>query len=209
MSATGSISYIRILQVIGLASVIMLSSCGVVPKNYPVKRPFVFKYNVEVNGNLSSEEKSLLETRLSNQLDDSIKVRSVRRIIYKGINRPVLNRPPVYDVNNAEKSVLFMQALLRALGYFKDTITYTATIDTVGDDQYRTTVNFTVNPGKVVRIDSFSYNIKQPELQTIAIANEKDALVKKGSPFAKAVISVELDRLVDLYRNSGYMRRSR
>ena len=209
MSATQPVSYKNILQVLVALSVILLTSCGVVPKNYPVKRPFVFKYNVAVNGNLSSEEKSLLETRLSNQLDDSIKVRSARRLIYKGINRPVLDKPPVYDVNNSEKSVLFMQALLRALGYFKDTINYTATIDTVGDDQYRTTVNFTVNPGKVVRIDSFSYNIKQQELQTIAIANEKDALVKKGSPFAKAVISVELDRLVDLYRNSGYMRFSR
>ena len=144
MSATQPVSYKNILQVLVALSVILLASCGVVPKNYPAKRPFVFKYNVEVNGNLPSEEKSLLESRLSNQLDDSIKVRSARRLIYKGINRPVLDRPPVYDVNNAEKSVLFMQALLRALGYFKDTITYTATIDTVGDNQYRTTVKFTV-----------------------------------------------------------------
>ncbi len=31
-------------------------------------------------------------------------------------------------------------------------------------------------------------------------------LVKKGEPFAKAPISAELDRLVELYRNNGYLR---
>ena len=73
-------------------------------------------------------------------------------------------------------------------------------------DQYRTTVNFNVKPGKVVRIDSFSYNIKQQELQNIALTNQKEALVKKGEPFAKAPSHLELDRLVELYRNNGYLR---
>ena len=59
MSATQLVSCKNILQVMAAVSVILLASCGVVPKNYPVKRPFVFKYNVEVNGNLPSEEKSL------------------------------------------------------------------------------------------------------------------------------------------------------
>ncbi|MEO6612895.1 MAG: BamA/TamA family outer membrane protein [Chitinophagaceae bacterium] len=211
MSATQPISCKKILQVMTAVTLIIftLSSCGVVPKNYPVKRPFVFKYNVDVVGNIPDSEKTELESRLPNQLDDSIRVRTVRKLLYKGINRQVLDRPPVYDSVNADKSVIYMRALLNALGYFRDTITYKAIIDTVSDDQFRTTVNFTVNPGKVVRIDSFSYNIKQAELQSLAVANQGDALVRKGSPFAKAIISVELDRLVNLFRDNGFMRFSR
>lgn len=182
----------------------VISSCGVVPKNAPANKPFVFKYNVTVNGNFTAEEKNQLRTRLSNQLDDSIKVRAARKFLYKGINRPVLVNPPVYQGANADRSVIYMKALLTSLGYFNDTITYTATIDTISKEELRTTVNFMVNPGKVVRIDSFAYNIKQPELQTLA--TREPGLVKKGDPFAKAAISEELDRLVLLYRNNGYMR---
>ncbi len=106
----------------GAVSVIFLASCGVVPKNYPKNQPFVFKYNVDVEGNVTPQQKSELISRLSNQLDDSIKVRTARRLIYRGINRPVLNKPPLYDSNNADKSVVYMRGLLRSLGYFKDTI---------------------------------------------------------------------------------------
>lgn len=204
MSATRPTSHKKLLPLAGIWLLLLLISCGVVPKNYPRNKPFVFKYNVDVEGNLPTAKKAELESRLTNQLDDSIRVRTVRKLLYKGFNRPVLDRPPVYDSNNAEKSILFMRALLKSMGYFRDTITYKASIDTV-NDQYRTTVNFNVVPGKVVTIDSFSYNINQPELQRIALENQKDALVKKGDPFAKAPISVELDRLVDLYRDNGYL----
>lgn len=184
--------------------VLFLHSCGVVPKNYPSKKPFVFKYNITVEGNFTPAEKSELSSKLARQLDDSIRVKTARKFIYKGFNRPVLTNPPVYETEYAEKSVVYMRALLVSLGYFKDTITYTTKIDTVENDQYRTTISFDVTPGKVVRIDSFAYNIKQPEMQ--ALATQTPGLVKKGDPFAKATISDELDRLVTLYRNNGFMR---
>ena len=206
MTATPFSTYKKLLQFTGVVCILFLASCGVVPKNYPVNKPFVFKYNVEVESNATTQEKSDLSSRLANQLDDSIKVRTARRLLYRGVNRPVLNRPPVYDSVNADKSVIYMKALLRSLGYFRDTITYKAIIDTVEGDQYRTTVNFNVTPGKVVRIDSFSYNIKQEDLQKITLDNQKESLLKKGDPFAKATVSQDLDRLVNLYRDNGYMR---
>ena len=57
-----------------------------------------------------------------------------------------------------------------------------------------------------MRLDSISYNIKEQELQSLALANQKESLLKKGDPFAKATISSELDRLTELYRNNGYLR---
>ncbi len=195
-----------IIRLTGFAIIIMVmaSSCATIVKNYPAGKPFVYETNINVNGNFTNEERETLESRLKGQLDDSMRPRSVSKVLWS-----VMKNPPVYDSNNAVKSIVFMRALLTSLGYFKDTITYKSTVDTTRSDQLRTTVDFNVTPGKVVRIDSFSYNIKQPELQSIALANQQDAYVKKGDPFAKAAISVELDRLVDLYRNNGYLRFSR
>lgn len=180
--------------------ILLVSSCTVV-KNHPRNRPFVYKTNINVLGNFTNEERDYLESRLWAQLDDSIKTRSVSKIIYS-----VMRNPPVYDSTNADKSILFMRALLVSLGYFRDTIAYKAVIDSTGKDQLRTTITFDVTPGKVVRIDSFAYNIKQAELQRLAVSTQSEARVKKGDPFAKTAISDELDRLVTLYRNNGYMR---
>jgi len=207
MSIATSFNSRYILPAVVMSIVVLISSCGVIPKDYPVKKPFVFKYNVTVDGNYTTAEKNDLESRLSRQLDDSIRVRTSHKLLYKGqINAVVLNKPPEFKTANADKSILFMQALLVSMGYFRDSITYTTTIDTVNQEQYRTTVNFLVKPGKIVIIDSFAYNFKQPELQSIALENKDGGLIKKGDPFAKAAISQELDRLVDIYRNNGFMR---
>ncbi|MBL7722479.1 MAG: hypothetical protein JNK98_10860, partial [Chitinophagaceae bacterium] len=180
--------------------ILFISSCTIV-KNYPQGKPFVYKTNINVIGNFTNEEKETLESRLKGQLDDSMRSRSVSKVAWS-----VMKSPPVYETENADKSMMFMKALLKSLGYFSDSISYQSHIDTVNKQEYRTTVTFDVKPGKVVRIDSFAYNFKNTELQTLALANQKNALIKKGDPFAKSAISVELDRLVDMYRNNGFMR---
>ncbi len=137
MSITSSFIYRLIPQLVVLTLVMLFSSCGVIPKDYPAKTPFVFKYNVTVDGNYTTAEKNELESKLSRQLDDSIRVRTSHKLLYKGrINAQVLNKPPVFKTANAEKSILFMKALLVSIGYFKDSISYTTTIDTVNTDQY-------------------------------------------------------------------------
>ena len=179
---------------------LLAASCTIV-KNYPANKPFVYKTNINITGNMASDTASLIASRLKGQLDDSLRARSVSKVFWS-----VMKNPPAYDGTNAEKSVTYMKALLNSMGYFKDTITYDTAVHVDKGDQYQTTVTFNVKPGRVVPIDSFSYNIRQQELQSIALANQKDALVKKGDPFAKTTISAELDRLVELYRNSGYLR---
>jgi len=179
----------------------LAGSCSTIVKSYPANKPFVYKTNINITGNITSDTAEDMASRLKGQLDDSMRSRAVSKLLWS-----VMKKPPVYDVNSAEKSVTYMKALLGSMGYFKDTITYDTLVSIVKGDQYRTTVTFNVKPGKVVRIDSFSYNIRQQELQSIALANQKDALIRKGDPFAKSPISSELDRLVELYRNNGYLR---
>lgn len=181
--------------------ILLLASCGVVPKNYPRLKPFVYEYKINLEGNFSNEERNDLKEKLENQLDDSIHARTIPQLY-----RQLLKKPPVYDASNADRSVNFMKALLNSLGYFHSSIKYDALVDSTTEDQLRTTVTFNVNPGKQVLLDSISYNIKQPQLQQLAVSSLGKALIKKGDPFAKVNISNELSRLVDLYRNNGYMR---
>jgi outer membrane protein assembly factor BamA len=201
-SSTLCNSLIAVLVIFGAAS------CSTIyVKNYPVKKPFVYKTNISLNNNLPKDSSDLIKSKLQNQLDDSLKARTVRKLMANwGINRPVLDKPPVYDPANAEKSITYMRALLVSLGYFKSTISYNTTIDTVKEDQYRTTINFDVNPGKAVTLDSISYRLKQDELQRLTMANLNSSLLKKGDPFAKTTISNEFDRLSYLFQNNGYMR---
>lgn len=180
------------------------ASCTIIPKNYPKDKPFVFETKITVNGNFSNEEKEILESRLKGQLDDSMRSRSVSKLFYS-----VMKNPPVYKAENADRSILYMRSLLNSLGYFHDSIYYKDTIQLKGKDQHRAYINFFIYPGKVVKLDSISYNLKQAELQSITLANKNESLLKKGEPFAKTSVSMELDRLVDLYRNNGYLRFNR
>ncbi|HEX4877816.1 MAG TPA: BamA/TamA family outer membrane protein [Chitinophagaceae bacterium] len=176
------------------------SSCTIV-KNYPQGQPFVYRTNINVIGNFTNQERETLASRLKGQLDDSMRSRSVSKVAWS-----VMKNPPVFQTANADKSIIFMRALLKSLGYFTDTISYHSHTDTAKNNQLQVTTTFDVRPGKVVRIDSFAYNIKQKELQELLVNNKKEALIGKGAPFAKTAISAELDRIVDLYRNNGYMR---
>jgi len=181
----------------------VISSCKVV-KDYPKNRPFVFKTNINVIGNYSKDEKKDLESRLENQLDDSMRVKSVSQIY-----RTVWKKPSPFDSTSAEKSIIFMHNLMNKLGYFKDTIHYTVSIDTVREKQLRATTTFTVKPGKLVRIDSILYNIKSADLQQLTDSAMKETYLKKGHSFSQDTIAAELDRLIEVYRNRGYLRITR
>lgn len=185
---------------IALICMFVFGSCAVIVRDYPRNTPFVYKTNINIKGNISSDTVALLVPRLKGQLDDSMRARSVSKVLWS-----VMKKPPVYKSDNAEKSVTYMKALLRSMGYTRDSISYD-TVVTRNGDQYKTTVNFNVNPGIVILIDSFAYNFKNAELQRIALENQDDALVKEGDPFAKATISSEFDRLVELYRTKGFLK---
>ena len=58
------------------------TGCGVIPKQYPVNQPFVFQTNIQVQGNFTNTEKNRLASRLKGQLDDSLRVRTVSKLLY-------------------------------------------------------------------------------------------------------------------------------
>jgi outer membrane protein assembly factor BamA len=176
----------------------LIASCTVVPKKGRYVKPFVYKTTININGNVP--DKLQLQERLLNQLDDSLKTRVVS---YAGVVR-VLYKPPLFDTNNVDRSRMFMAGLLHSLGYFNPQIRDTFHIDTVGRHQYRVHINFTVVPGKVLRLDSIGYALSDSTLQQQALQNRDKSVLKKNEPFTMQSVSDELDRLLTIFRNSGY-----
>ncbi|MGC4036876.1 MAG: BamA/TamA family outer membrane protein [Chitinophagaceae bacterium] len=185
---------------------LLTASCKIttIVKKYPPRKPFVFETKVNVEGKYTKDQKAELEARLLNQLDDSMRVREVSKVVWTE-----LRRPPVFDTVSADKSILFMHSLMNKLGYFRDSIYYKVTIDTVNEKQLRAKTVFTVRPGKMIYIDSIAYNIKNPDLQRLTDSSMKEAYLKKGGTFSQDTVAAELDRLIELYRNRGYLRITR
>ncbi|MEO5563466.1 MAG: BamA/TamA family outer membrane protein, partial [Chitinophagaceae bacterium] len=179
------------------------ASCTIV-KNYQPGKPFVYQTNINLIGNFTNQEKKELVSNLRQQLDDSMQARRLEKLAWQ-----VLKKPPLFDSSNADKSIIFMKALLRSMGYFRDTIYYNTSVKPNGKDELRTTVDFFVDPRKLVHLDTVTYNLQRAELQHLADSTQKSAVVKKGDPFSKSLISAELDRLTDLYRNNGYLKFNR
>ena len=86
---------------------LLLTSCATV-RNYPANKPFVYETNIKLAGKFTTDEKKNLLDRLQQQLHDSIRVRRVQKLVLW----ETLRNPPLYDSLNADKSVIFMRALL-------------------------------------------------------------------------------------------------
>ena len=165
---------------------LIVASCGVVPKDYPRDKPFVWETKFHIEGNLSKEDKEVLESQLRTQLDDSMRAKTVYKLFYRGINRPVLQNPPAFDSASAESSIIFMKALMNKLGYLRNSISYDPDTTVVKDGdrppQLRTTVNFFVTTNQLFRLDSISHVINNNELQALTDASKQNTFLKKRRP---------------------------
>lgn len=174
------------------------------PKKYPKGKPFIYKTTVNVAGKTPDYDKPELTERLLQQIDDSLQPRIVS---FAGVYKKLL-KPPVFDSLNIGRSKVYMTNLMNSLGYFKSSISDTFYIETINrgrkHEQQRVYLSFTVTPGIAVHIDSIGYALETPELQELALNTRYESLLKKGDPYSAQKVTAELDRLIGLYRDSGY-----
>lgn len=200
---------------------ILCYSCTTL-KNYPANKPFVYQTNINLPDNFTKAEKKQLADGLQQQLHDSIKVRSVRKLIgiKNGLPRMFYSEivnPPVFDSTYADKSLGFIKSYLNSFGYYRDSVNYRARIDTSGN-QYRTYIDFNVVTARLFKLDSISYNLlidtaeqqvyspSRDTLQQLTNNSLKQSFIKKGDPFSIPTLSQEINRLSDIYRDNGYLR---
>ena len=178
---------------------LLVSSCTI-PKKYQKGKPFITKNNIEVKGgNFSKEERASLKIRLNAQLDDSSRINTIDKYFI----RHIIVSPPAYDSNSASKSARNMETSMLHLGYYKAKANFRADTINYGNQQ-RVHVNYSIEVNKPTLIDTFSYIMRRPDLQKLAVENIDKTLIKEGKPVTKAAVLGELNRLVDLYRNNGY-----
>ncbi|MGB5005817.1 MAG: hypothetical protein WBO39_02695, partial [Ferruginibacter sp.] len=178
---------------------ISVSSC-IIPKKYQKDKPFITKNSIEVKGGkFTKDERTTVKQRLYAQLDDSSRI----NVIDKYFIRHVIMSPPAYDSSSSARSARNMETSMLHLGYYKAKASFTADTNQVGDQQ-RVHVSYTVDVNKPTLIDTFSYILRRPDLQKLAVENMDKTLIKKGEPVTKAAVLGEINRLVDLYRNNGY-----
>lgn len=206
MWPTESIKTLPLKNTCFLISLILLSGCSLFtyPKKnqYSKTKPFLYETPLpEVKGgHFSKEERNNLRLRLATQLHDSSKVVTTNKFF---IFHPRVNLP-VYDSAYSMQSARNMRATMLHLGYYGAKVTYEDTIIRHNKTQQRVTVKYLVEAGNATIIDTFSYKIKTPELQQLALQTQERSLVKKGNPVTKADVLGEISRLVELYRNNGY-----
>jgi outer membrane protein insertion porin family len=174
---------------------LLLSSCKVIKPN----KPYLAKSSkVEIIGNqFSKAEKEALKSRLFSQQDDSTKVSSKEVLFIPYLTNPVI----AYDSVYAKQSAKNMEASMRHIGYYKAQVKDTAIIK-----GKKVQLKFTVLPGPPTLIDTFSYKLRIPELQSIAENNKSQSFILKNTPVTKTAIVSEIARLVDSFRNNGYYR---
>ena len=189
----------------------MMTPACKVPRKYQKNKPFIYKSAIDLNSDLPTSKRQLLKAAIANQIDDSLKVRTVVAV------RPIppffynrLSRPPVFDTMyiGRSKTLHDRDALLNSRGYFNPTITDTFNIDTVGDQQ-RVNLKFFVTPGIALRLDSVAYQLQTPELQQLALSTEDKSLTKKNDAYSVQAITNEMDRLLTTFRDHGYYRISK
>jgi outer membrane protein insertion porin family len=187
-----------------------LFSCRV-PVDFQKGKPFVFKTTIKVEGDIKGDERQELELRLQNQLDDSLQTKTVTaffpwpHLIYKK-----LANPPVFDTANLGRSIVFMNGLLNSTGFYSSKITDTVIYKSMSKKdslkEQRVTIHFIVKPGKQMVFDSVGFSLTTPEFQKIALESRNQSLIKVGQPYSKQVLTNEVNRLVDSFRNNGYFR---
>ena len=191
------------LRVYGYAMLFLVTGCKVI-KNYPSPQPFVYKTTIKLDAKLPSTERANLISKIENQLSNSLQVRYSK----KGFLKKQLDRPAVVDTAYAVESVRYIVDLLRAYGYMYGKISWDSSLTQV-EDQKRVTTTFRVNPGKVLRLDSIGFDFRDSTLQTLVQSSRKESKLKKGDPYSNEKISAEIDRMLNVFRDNGYLKITR
>lgn len=181
------------------------TGCKVI-KNYPTDKPFVYETNIKLISKLSQSERVDLRNKLLNQVDDSLQARWVQ----KAFVQQTLKNPPVFDTVKVTKSLVYLNDLLRANGYMYGQLSWDSSLVLVPEkNQQRVIVDFTVNTGPVMTLDSVVYDLRDSTLQALALANSSASALKPGIPYTKEKIAGEINRLIDVYHNNGFLRMTR
>jgi hypothetical protein len=200
----GKVKIIRFSSSLSLFSLLFfLNSCAdlkmAVVHNYPKEKAFIYSNKIIVKDAASKHNAKELSIALDNYWDDSIKVLKIRQ--YGFFNTII--KPQAYQPERMSRTIQYMSNFLATEGYHQPVFTPIITTDTV-KKEWRTTLTMEVKLNKKTLLDTITYQLSDPILQNIALKNSQDSYLKKGQAYSNLNINNELDRLVTLFRASGF-----
>ena len=188
-------TYILPIGLISLA-VVFTSCLPSIIRKAPPGKHYVISHEFEVKGgNFRKQEKNTLTYRLSNQIEDSLRINE-RDILFL---LSIIRNPPAMDTAAVSRSIANMKASLFHAGYYRSTIQYRA--DTSGR---KVKLKYLVNTGTPTRIEKIDYRLVIPEMQRVADGSSADSRIKLYQPISKLAVLEETARLVDSFRNHGF-----
>jgi outer membrane protein insertion porin family len=200
----GKVKIIRFSSSLSLFSLLFfLNSCAdfkrAVVHNYPKEKAFLYNNKIVITDAVSKHSAKELSIALDNYWDDSIKVKKIRQ--YGFFNTII--KPQSYQPERMSRTIQYMSNFLATEGYHHPVLTPVITTDTI-KKEWRTTVTMQVILNKKTLLDTITYQLSDPILQAIALKNKKNSYLKKGQAYSNESINNELDRLVALFRSSGF-----
>ena len=200
----GKVKIIRFSSSLSLFGLLFfLNSCSdlkmAVVRNYPKETAFIYNNKIIVKDAPSKHNAKELSIVLDNYWDDSIKVRKIRQY---GIFNTII-KPQAYQPERMNRTIQFMSNFLATEGYHHPVLTPIIKTDTV-KKELRTTITMEVELNKKTILDSITYQLSDPILQSIALKNKETSYLNKGQAYSNENINNELDRLVALFRANGF-----
>jgi outer membrane protein assembly factor BamA len=200
----------------GIFFLLLTASCGV--KNFPKETPFVYQNKIDIiNPKLTNEEKIILRGRLNTQLNDSLQVKVKQQFIF--FNKVI--DPPRFDSTNLTQSIENIDIYLKTIGYYNSKSTVSTKNDTVHrinreKKQIRVSNHFKVETGPLFLIESANYELVTDNdstparhLQEICNRHLNESFLRKGLSFTEERMLSDIERLVVLFRNNGYLQFTR
>ncbi len=112
------------------------------------------------------------------------------------------SNPVLVSTVNPDTRIKVATNTLRNYGFFHGKVTYDLT--TYGKNKRKTKINYSVNPGKVFRLDSISYKGFPHVSDSLIRKTRSKTYLHKGDQFNAVKLTNEQRRIEELLRNEGY-----
>ena len=112
------------------------------------------------------------------------------------------SEPVLVSTVNPDTRVKVATNTLRNYGFFHGTVKYN--LASYGKNNRKTKINYSVNPGKVFRLDSIAYEEFPPASDSLIRHTIGETHLHKGEQFNVVKLTSEQKRIEELLRNEGY-----
>lgn len=120
---------------------------------------------------------------------------------WNNLKRKIGEEPVLLDAALTEKSIENLTTYLHTRGYFSSKVE--CDVDTVSRSR-RAQLTYRIEQGEPTRIDSLQYDVRDPSLRSIILADTTSSLIRLGDLLDISKLDAERNRIASMLNNRGY-----